>query len=538
MQSGRLAVSGTDSGTFTVTGGILGGTGTIGGLVVQSGGTVGPGNSIGTLNVSGNVNFGAGSFYQVEVNAAGQSDRIAATGTTTLAGGTVQVLAAGGNYAPQTQYTILTSTAGVNGTFSGATSNLAFLIPQLAYTSNSVLLTLSRNGTLFQIVAQSSNQQSVAHALDQFPTANPLFLAVLNQSAAGARQAFDALSGEIHASLQTTLIDDSRFIRQAMLGRLRQAAYAGAAGGTAALGYDGPAVAYQDPTGLPVKAPHAKPAATPDYAFWAQGVGAWGTIDGDGNAASTHRNLGGFFSGFDARFGDAGRAGLAGGYTHSSVSVDARASSAGIDTAHLGFYAGASLGAFNLRTGAAYAWHTIDTTRSIVFPGFFDQARAHYDGATGQIFGEVGYGAAFGPVAVEPFAGAAWVRLKTDGFAELGGLAALNGTAGSESVGYSSLGVRFATSMFLGNGMALIPRTTLAWQHVIGDLAPTAALAFQTTGIGFGISGVPLARDSALVESGIDLRISPNAKLGVLYSGELAASARDHAVKGHFTWNF
>ena len=62
----------------------MGGTGTIGGLV-SNGGTLAPGNSIGTLNVSGNF-AQLGGVYQVEANAAGQSDRINVGGTATING--------------------------------------------------------------------------------------------------------------------------------------------------------------------------------------------------------------------------------------------------------------------------------------------------------------------------------------------------------------------------------------------------------------------------------------------------------------------
>jgi outer membrane autotransporter protein len=128
--------------------------------------------------------------------------------------------------------------------------------------------------------------------------------------------------------------------------------------------------------------------------------------------------------------------------------------------------------------------------------------------------------------------------VKTDGFAEAGGPAALTGAGNEDTMGYSTFGARFATVYMLPNGMALIPRATLAWQHAFGNLSPTAALAFRSTAIGFDISGVPLARDSALIEAGLDLRVTPHAKFGLWYSGELATTARDHAVKGGFTWNF
>ena len=68
--------------------------------------------------------------------------------------------------------------------------------------------------------------------------------AVINLTDAGALQAFDALSGEVHGSVQTMIVDDSRYIRQAVLGRLRQAPYAGETGAIAALGCGGPVLAY------------------------------------------------------------------------------------------------------------------------------------------------------------------------------------------------------------------------------------------------------------------------------------------------------
>ena len=85
--------------------------------------TVAPGASIGTCNVNGPVTFQAGSTYEVEANAGGQSDRIAATGAAALTGGTVQVLARTATYARQTRYTILTANGGVTGTFASVTSN-------------------------------------------------------------------------------------------------------------------------------------------------------------------------------------------------------------------------------------------------------------------------------------------------------------------------------------------------------------------------------------------------------------------------------
>jgi outer membrane autotransporter protein len=452
--------------------------------------------------------------------------------------------------APFIPYTILTATGGLGGTtFSGVSSSLAsaFLTPSLSYDANDVFLTLlagNGNGTIgFANVALTRNQRAVANALEASPLSNPLVLAVLAQSAAGARQAYDALSGEVFGSLHSAQAEEAQFVRSAMLGRLRQASYAGAPGELGALGLAGPQLAYAaaDANGMAVKAgPSERPR---DLTFWAQGLGGWGHTDSDGNAASLTSRFGGFLSGVDARFGDTFfgdtlRAGLVAGYVRSDLNAAARASSAGIDSVQFGAYAGGRIGALNLRGGASYSIDSIDTSRTIFFPDFTDKASARLHGNVGQVFGEVGYGMAFDRVAVEPLAGLAYVHLRDGAFLERGGVAALSGSRANENIGYAFLGARAATAVPLANGTVLVPRGLLQWQHAFGDVTPVTGLAFQGTGAAFSVAGVPIARDTALVEAGFDWRFSPQAKLGAFYQGELAAHAQTHAVKGTFTWDF
>ncbi|OZA93198.1 MAG: hypothetical protein B7X67_28135, partial [Rhizobiales bacterium 39-66-18] len=82
--SGVLTNNGTVKGDVTNTG-TFKGTGVLNGALANSG-IVAPGNSIGTLTVNGAVSFSAGSTYQAEIGAPGQSDLIAATGPITISG--------------------------------------------------------------------------------------------------------------------------------------------------------------------------------------------------------------------------------------------------------------------------------------------------------------------------------------------------------------------------------------------------------------------------------------------------------------------
>jgi outer membrane autotransporter protein len=142
-----------------------------------------------------------------------------------------------------------------------------------------------------------------------------------------------------------------------------------------------------------------------------------------------------------------------------------------------------------------------------------------------------------GPAALEPFAGLAFVHVDTDSFHERGGVAALKGSGGNEDVGYSTLGLRAATTWHLSD-MVVTPHASAAWQYAFDNLTPDAALIFSSMGTGFAVTGVPLARNSALIDVGFDLNLDPTLTLGVSYTGQFANDLQDNAVKGRFTWVF
>src|SRR5262249_45064882 len=172
----------------------------------------------------------------------------------------------------------------------------AFLTPSLSYDFDDVFLTLTRNTTSLVDVAHTPNQRAVAVALDASPFGSTLVQSLLLLTTPQAQQAFDALSGEVHASVQSSLMEDSRYMRQAVLGRLRTASYASDGGTLAMLGAGGPetaslaqregadALAYAKSPVLKAPPPAAV-APGPDITFWGQAFGAWGRWDTDGNAA-------------------------------------------------------------------------------------------------------------------------------------------------------------------------------------------------------------------------------------------------------------
>ena len=193
----------------------------------------------------------------------------------------------------------------------------------------------------------------------------------------------------------------------------------------------------------------------------------------------------------------------------------------------------------NLRFGASYAFNQIETSRSLAFRGHSGQADASYDGGTAQVFAEAGYGFAMQQVAFEPFVGLAYVNVNTDGFTETGAANGLTGASNSTGVGYSSVGVRVATTMALSGGMALKPHASVAWQYAFGDTTPETQMALLSVpGSNFTVAGVPLAENTALIEVGTDLAINDRASLGASYVGQFGDSVAVNAVQARFTWRF
>lgn len=492
-----LSVNGTLGGMVDVlAGGRLQGNGTIGSGRIA--GTIAPGNSIGTLTVAGNLSFLAGSVYEVEANAAGQSDKIVVNGSASIQNGaTVSVLATDGNYAPNTSYTILTAAGGLTGTFSNVTSNLAFLKASLTYGATSVTLNLARNSVDFAAVAQTSNQRGVGAAVQALGSGNAVYDATVALTAAEARVAFDQLSGSDYASMRGRLIEDSGFVRDALLTR-------GSLAGEEGL------------------------------SVWGTALGTWGSMDGGALAQGYDRDLKGMLAGFDAGFGGHWRAGLATGYGRTELRSGNATHNA--DSYHAGGYLTGSYGMVTLQMGAAYAWNDIRSQRRVAFGGLAQTLGDRYRANSLQAFGEVALKRDLNGVSVQPFAGLAYVRLQGSDIAEQGGAAALHGGKQGESMTYGTFGLRTGTALDLG-GKVLRFKGSAALRHAFGDTLPTVDLGFAA-GPGFVSAGNALDRDSAAVDAGLELDLGKFVTLGVSYVGSYGERATDHGARAALSWRF
>jgi len=500
VSGGTLELNGTLGGRVTVDGGArLTGTGTAGGAAVS--GTVAPGGTaVGTLNVTGNVSFAANSGFEADITAVGGFDRLAVGGTATLTGGTVSALFSGFTSGPgatcgsSIRSPILSAQGGVTGTFAGITSNSAFLAPTLSYDSNNVYLTLTRNAATFTERGATANQRQSAAAAEVLRCGATLFDALVVLDAAAARSAFDQISGEIHASAQTALLDDSRFLRDALL--------------TASAAGERPSV-------------------------WANAYGNWGKIDADGNAASLDRNGRGFFAGLDLPLGELFSAGLGLGLSSADYGVAARGSEAELDSRHVAARLSARFGSFTAMLGGGYSWHNVATTRTVAFTGFTDRAVSDYGARTRQAFAELRYALALGSVELEPFVGLAHVSIDSDAFEETGGAAAVSGDEGETRATFTTLGIRGA----MGIGSVRL-RGSLGWRHALDAEAGRLTLRLAGGDSPFTISGAAIDENSLDASVGLDVELGGGARLGAAYTALIGQRGEDRGLRAQFILPF
>ncbi|SDJ02079.1 outer membrane autotransporter barrel domain-containing protein [Paraburkholderia steynii] len=523
--SGTLAVNGSNTNSVIAvnSGGTLRGIGTVGATTVHAGGVITPGNSIGTLNINGAYTQEKGGIYQVEVDpTSSASDRIAVNGTATIQNGAIinVTRTTAAPYVVGTRYTVLTATNGVTGTFdvTGDTQLTAFYGLASGFDASTSYLEVKQTQSI-DTVATTPNQAAVAGGLESTGTNSAAAAPVLNQQTNDeARMALDQLSGEVYASVQSAMLESSHFARDAVGERLADT-FTCASDAT-----------RDNSMNVATSSPASCGTSSGRPTGWAQFYGDWGHIDGNGNANRLNTSVGGFFVGADMPVFNNWRAGVLAGYSHGTYNVSGHNASAGSDDYHVGLYGGRQVGALGFRAGVAYTWHDISSDRYLAVPGFADHLSSDYHAGTAQVFGELGYHIDIGRSSFEPFANIAYVSQHSQGFDESGGADALHVGSQDMNTGFGTLGLRGKTTFML-NGAKVLAKGSAGWRYAVGDVKPVGSESFSG-GSSFSISGVPIARNEAVVDLGLGVQVTRDATVSISYSGQYASGVTNQGVLG------
>ncbi len=514
ISGGTLEVNGILGGTTEVYGtGTLAGTGTIGSTTVGNGGTIAPGtykSSIpSNLTIDGDLTMLPGSIYSVNLSTDGVNpyvaDLITVNGDAYLNGGTIKPIAGGTLtlYTAGTRWKILTATGGVHGQFSDL-AKLAFVNLTHEYDPNNVYLVVTRNSTGFCAPGMSANQCAVGDNIEKIGSGEIYDLIASQETLEGARKVFDSLSGEVHASVKATTLEDSRFLREAINNRmLDQEVGRGA---------------------------------------WVHTFGSWGTFNGNDNTAQIKRTIGGLLVGADTELNEHWQAGLVTGYSKADIDSDERNSNAKREDLNLGAYAQGKWGNASVRTGVGFSWHDYSSKRELDVFGKDSRLTADYNANTTQLFAEGSYQfLAAKTTILEPFVNASYVRLHTEGFTEKGdgmvGMVKLSSGSDNTDMVFSTVGARVKQPFELANGVKGKVWGMTGWRHAYNDSNPTASLNFQGQS-SFMVNGTPMTKDALALEFGVEANITPAVSAGVMYNGQIGSGVADHGAKAYVRWLF
>jgi subtilase-type serine protease len=516
VNQGTLAIEDFFGGAIQVNAGArLEGHGTIGSAVVRGGATLAPriDGGMATLGVLGDLQFQPGARLELRVDASGRSDTIQVMGRAMLHG-KVMALAQAGDWKPGTRYTVLQAGLGFEGTrFESAHTNLPFLDPTLSYDAQKVYLTLDRNDTPLDEVADTPTEDDTADAIDGD---NPgLHDQIIVMDREQAKEAFRQLSGSWHASVLSGLAEDSRHVRQAALQHA-----------------------------LPEPLAQARSGAR----FWQHSFHASADRGSQDGTPGDTRDLGGMVAGVTRPVGDSWHIGALAGAQHSRASRTADMADARIDSVHAGATLAGRWRSADLIVGAAHSWHTINSRRNIAVADLRDALSGNYRARTLQLFTEIAAplrwlahskGRLPARTRVEPFLRLAWVKTDVQNHTEDGGPAALNTSAASHRLAIAMVGLKAAHIIETAQG-ALRLYGMAAWRQAAGDVRSLSRQSFRDGSRQqvFESEGQPVARQAWALRLGMDAAAARNLKIGIAYAGQFARRRQEHGARLDISWAF
>ncbi|WP_428032927.1 autotransporter domain-containing protein [Ancylobacter sp.] len=531
INAGGVAVNGhLTSNVIVNKGGTLSGSGNVTGDITNNGGTVKPGNSIGHLIVDGNFTLNSGTL-EMEVNAAGDSDRISVIGAdhrVMINAGTLDISAEPGIYTPGTTYTIITTEAGGTVTFGEVTGGTAFLTPQVSIDPEHIYVTLALLPDAFRAGGLTINQQAVGGALDAIAVAGgsvDLINTVASAKIGQGSAALQTLSGQPYTDIATVNLRASQLFMNAVGRQMSVARGAGLGGDRASLTEPG-----SD--------------ALAGFSVWMSGIGSTGGVSGNANASGLDYSLGGTAFGIDYRVNPGVLVGVAGGYVAGSQSVNGFAGNTDADTVSAVAYGSFTQGPLYVDALAGYANASNSLDRTISSPGLA-AGIAKGDTDAGQFLGQIETGYTFDldtpfKIAITPFGRLQVVSIDQDGFTETGSsLYNLAVASQSTSSVRTTLGADFTTRFDLGNGVPLDLGLRLGWVHEFADTTPAMTASFASSpAADFTVYGATRQRDSALVGLSAAVKLSDSSSLFASYDGEIGGGNDNHQLWGglKITW--
>ncbi|MEM9752670.1 MAG: autotransporter domain-containing protein [Planctomycetota bacterium] len=514
-----------------------------GNVTAQSGGTIAPN---GFTSVTGDVDFENGSVLETFVNSAGQSLVLNVEGDVDIQTATLDINEGGEIFGDVTTAEVLIAEGTLNGDFNSVTTDFGFLDGTTTVDGNTVILTLTRNGTGISNDGATRNQVQAGLALEVIDAVSEVgsdgrFLADEYAglgTPAEQQAALDSLSGEPLASAARNATFAARGFARGMDRRSRMMQVYLAQGNVLPTPQLASNAGLTHDLQLLSAAALAQPgrvAAIDTFVpgFWIDAIGGEGDIDGDSGSADVDYDYYGLVGGFDIQASNEWIMGVSVGYTAGDYDVDDRQGSGDLDTINLGAYTAFIVGNWRLNGSVGVAFDDYDTSRRVTVGTLDRNASADFDGVTYFIDGTATYRYDLpGEIRLEPFAGFEYFKSETDDYEESGaGSANLAVDEQDFDALYTTLGARVHRT-FLWDGNAITPELRAGWQHDWLDSEAETTARFLSAGVNGAINvvGADPDDDAALLGAGITADFNRKFSLRFDYDARLASDQTDQQL--------
>jgi uncharacterized protein with beta-barrel porin domain len=427
IKSGTINLNGSVVGDIYIdAGGTLSGNATANGDIYSSG-MISPGNSIGTINTT-NLTLYSTSVYNVEVNSAGASDEIIATGTAQL-GGSVFITPDDTNFTAPITYTIISAAGGVTGGFSSLTSSTPSLM-KLIYNPMNVQLTylpLSSVG----LTGNNLNTASGFGAVSATPGTDAATISsvLFSLSFDAINSAFGQMDPAQFSGLTDVQLRDAILVRSTYTKHLQEFFF------------------------------NRDRRCEESRSFWIDGIRQWQNQNRLFGYNDTTR---GFTIGADRMVQDK-VIGLAFSTTYDTFNLKNSGNKASINSYYGGVYSGWNHEKFYMTTSFISAYNQYKTARGMSFGTINRQAQSKHRGTQWLINFGAGYPVHRSTFQWTPYFNLDYVLQHENNYTEAGALSLDLHTQGkSSSLIQGEAGVLLSTTYHAGKGM-LIPMLTLAY---------------------------------------------------------------------------
>ena len=351
------------------------------------------------------------------------------------------------------------------------------------------------------------------------PPRPPLQEEILTMDIDDARTALKQLSGSWHASVRSFLLEEGRYVREAVL-----------------------ANAYG--SGL------ERGTVQTALSSWGEFYGASGRRGSRNGVAGDRHHTQGVVLGMDAPAGRDWRLGGVLAAQQSRLRRDGHQASASVESVYAGLTAQGEWNSMRIVTGLLHAWHRVESKRRLSAGSLQSRLISAYGGRSWQVFTEIlpqlkslaNWRRSLRGVDSSPYLRHSWAMLKSPGFEEDGGLGAHDVRGANHSMHATTLGWRHAhEGSWKGTPYRL--EADIGWRHVWHGSGIRSTQRFRASTDApasgwFTSGGLPVARNAAHIGLGAGVALRKTASLNLRYSGLLGPAYRDHAAWANLSWKF